>query len=234
MILDIDLGNTRLKWRAYGASESSFLVPGAEALRQLASDLPDVSRVRIASVAAPELANDCEGWVVDAFGVEPELCRVRRKLGRFETACEDVERLGVDRWLVALAAWHQFQQDCVVVDAGTALTVDVVTAGGVHQGGYIVPGYKLMLEALWRSTGSVKVEPVSSIERLGPGRNTSDAVNRGALQMFLGMLERTVAGLERAPQIILTGGDASLLSVHLPDAVRRPDLVLDGLALACP
>lgn len=233
MILDFDLGNTRLKGRVRGTPSSFTLEPGPESLRQLGLKLQSVEKVCIASVASMAFTEECIRWIAKAFAVAPERPRVQLKLGQFETAY-DVGRLGVDRWLAALAAWHHAKRSCVVVDAGTALTVDVVSAHGVHQGGYIVPGYKLMLEALWQGTGSVKADRVDGIEQLDPGVTTSDAVNRGVLQMLLGGVERMVTCAGGSPQVFFTGGDASLFLQRWPNALWRPDLVLDGLSFACP
>lgn len=234
MILDIDLGNTGMKWRWLGEKQSYRAAPQAGEVDRLAAAGREVSRVRMASVAKPELTSQVSGWLTERLGVAPQICRVARVCGRVETAYEDESRLGVDRWLAVLAAWQRFERACLVIDAGTAFTIDVVTDTARHCGGYIVPGYQAMLDALWHGTGAVKARAAASVPDLAPALNTGEAVNRGVLQMYLGLIDRTRAGMAGTPLLVLAGGAAPLLLPHLEGARHCPDLVLDGLNIACP
>lgn len=232
--LDIDLGNTSLKWRLLGSGKSSSIPPDVDAIGLLAESCEGLSRVRLASVANAGLTENVISRLSERLGVVPEVCRVRRVCGEFETAYENVACLGVDRWLGALAAWSSVRGACLVVDAGTAFTVDVVEAPGRHVGGYIVPGYRQMLEALWRSTEAVKVRPASRVGVLEPALDTELAVQRGVIQLYLGLIERVRSGMRDQGALVLSGGDANLLRPHLEGALWRADLVLDGLNIACP
>ncbi len=234
MILDIDLGNTRAKWRCAGASPDRGSAPvGADLTAQLAAIDPLPSRIRLASVASPSLLAELTESLGALFSVKPEVCSVRPAVLGFTTRYRDIGRLGVDRWLAALAAWHRHQRACVVVDAGTALTVDLVSADGVHLGGYIVPGFGVAVRALGEATGAVQVD-LASVEALTPGLDTSEAVNHGLVQLYIGMLQRAAAGLGDEPCLCLSGGDAWRLHRFMPEAVLEADLVFEGLALACP
>ena len=125
-----------------------------------------------------------------------------------------------------------------MIGLGTAGTLDFVDADGMHKGGFIVPGLRLMTEALFAGTADVHVsfEASSSQE---PGTNTPDAVRRGVVLMLAdfinGSIRRFSAACARYRTCILCGGDADIIEplIEVPVEVR-PELVLDGLAVALP
>src|SRR5262249_2725977 len=133
--------------------------------------------------------------------VEGQLTRWRivpEWLGAGESACGGVNRyarpsqLGADRWAAPRAARARarasahFAPACVVVNAGTAVTIDALDADGVFQGGLILPGMRLMLEALAANTAALKSEPGTF--RAFPD-NTADALYSGAVQAICGAIE---------------------------------------------
>ena len=151
---------------------------------------------------------------------------------------DDPARIGVDR-LAAAAAAHRATpagRAAVVVDAGTALTVDAIAAEGTFLGGAIAPGLCLGLNALSAGTSFLpQVELAATTPLLG--KNTTDGLRSGALHgsaaLVEGLCTRMAAALDGPVAIFLTGGDAPLLQPHIT-AVHTcdPDLVLRGLALA--
>ena len=147
---------------------------------------------------------------------------------------DDPARIGVDR-LAAASATHRGQA-AVVVDAGTALTVDAIDAEGTFRGGVITPGLRLGLNALSAGTSFLpQVELAATTPLLG--KNTADGLRSGALHgsaaLIEGLCTRMAAALDTPAAIFLTGGDAPLLHPHIA-AVHTcdPGLVLRGLALA--
>ena len=151
---------------------------------------------------------------------------------------DDPARIGVDR-LAAAAAAHRATpagRATVVVDAGTALTVDAINAAGTFRGGAIAPGLRLGLNALSAGTSFLpQVELATTTPLLG--KNTTDGLRSGALHgsaaLVEGLCTRMAASLDSPVAVFLTGGDAPLLHPHIA-AVHTcdPDLVLRGLALA--
>lgn len=147
-------------------------------------------------------------------------------------------RIGVDR-LAAASAAHRATpagQAVVVVDAGTALTVDAIDAEGTFRGGVIVPGLRLGLNALGAGTSLLpQVELAATTPLLG--KNTADGLRSGALHgsaaLIEGLCTRMAATLDTPVAIFLTGGDGPLLYPHIT-AIHTcdPNLVLRGLALA--
>jgi type III pantothenate kinase len=145
----------------------------------------------------------------------------------------DPAQLGSDRWAALVAARHASPSNQLVVNAGTALTVDALRADGVFAGGLIVPGPALMRRSLGAATAQLRL--TDGIFEPFP-RSTPDAITTGSVQAAIGAIERmrdamTAAGF--APQrIVLSGGGAPELEPHLPMPVTLNDnLVLDGLAL---
>ncbi|MBQ0721476.1 MAG: type III pantothenate kinase [Gammaproteobacteria bacterium] len=241
MIVDIDIGNTRAKWRL--SSHGEIVQCGVmdsqsqdwSALSALRTYQP--RRVRVSNVAGEAVAQRVRGLAGESFNIEAEFALACESVGRVRSGYQEPERLGVDRWLTILAAWDLFGNRCVVIDAGSALTVDFVDDRGHHLGGYILPGKRMMLAALFGGTSGVRVN-TAQVPSSDYGKNTDAAVHNGCFTMTLALIEKVMhqdSEVEGWKNIALTGGDAESLLAHLPDTVvHRPDLVLDGLALALP
>ncbi|TQV67295.1 type III pantothenate kinase [Exilibacterium tricleocarpae] len=242
VLLEIDMGNTRLKWRLIGQgrqlSGDSHLYRDAWVTR-VAPGVEAPALIRLASVAGPERTELLLQHCRHRWQLEPEIAVTTRRCAGVTNAYRDPSAMGVDRWLAVLAAYQQWQRACLIVDCGSAVTLDMVDNEGLHLGGYIVPGLQLMRRALFRDTDAVKVEAAAAAS-LDPADNTADAVNRGLLLMTVGFVteayRRLVAELETPVTVVVTGGDGERVGALLSsiDARICPDLVLDGLALALP
>jgi len=241
MIVDIDIGNTRAKWRLSAGDEIiecgviDTQCESWSALAALRSHRP--GRVRVSNVAGEAVAQRIRGIAAKAFGVDAEFALACESVGKVVSGYEEPERLGIDRWLAILAAWELFGKQCVVVDAGSALTFDFIDARAAHLGGYIVPGRQMMIDALFGGTSGVRVNS-SQVLGTDHGQNTDSAVQNGCFAMTLALVDKIIleANEEQGSiNMVLTGGDAELLLTQLPNTVvHKPDLVLDGLALALP
>jgi len=236
MILDIDVGNTRCKWRVRDGDDG--VVQQGMCLSDrwrddLYFDNLTLSRVRIASVHG---AVDVEltGFFRSSYSLEPEFARVVDGVDGFHCGYTDPGKLGIDRWSAVLACRRFVASEALVVDAGSALTIDVLV-GNSHRGGYIVPGLRLMGCALGAGTWGVKPEGHPD-PRCSPGAETSTAVYNGILTAMVGAVVGAAdeAGLDK---VVITGGDAPLVKKYIPSwlsVVEKPDLVLDGLAVILP
>lgn len=232
-ILAIDIGNTRIKWGF--AEDGGWLRQGwvltaqpAE-LGQAVSALPAPDRILVsnvagtatqASVAAVLPAARSLRWLVSAA----QQCGVR-------SSYVDPAALGPDRWAALIGAWHLVGGACVVVNAGTTMTVDALSGEGVFLGGCIVPGAALMREALARDTANLA-------QRAGTFSyfpdNTGDAIFSGTVNALSGAVAQVVQYLQQssgsAPRVLLSGGDAALIEPRIGDGVTVVDnLVLEGL-----
>jgi len=240
VILEIDVGNSRLKWRVRaprdGGRQAGGAIPAAMPLPEptpWAAFAP--RRADVASVAGSELDAalrarlEADGMAV-RFAVSGERC------GRLRAGYREPARMGVDRWLALAAAVARAPGAVLVIDAGSALTLDVIGGDGRHVGGYIVPGLRLMRQALLGGTAGVRLEAEARAADRSPGRSTGEAVTHGALAMVGDFLRARVdaflaaeAGAEA--RVLLTGGDAGTVAPIVPEAERHPELVLDGLAI---
>ncbi len=153
-----------------------------------------------------------------------------------DVAVENPEAVGVDRLLAAGAAFRQVGGSVIVVDVGTALTVDLVSAGGCFMGGTISPGLKAMAKAL--ATGTSLLPQVDlAAPATAVGRDTQECIRAGVVFGAAGAVDRVVEELrdatDGAPRVVLTGGDAPVLSPYLKSPHDfQPDLVLHGLVYA--
>ena len=144
---------------------------------------------------------------------------------------------GVDRLLNAAAAYDRIQQACVVIDAGTAVTVDFVDGDGTFHGGAIAPGAAIQLQALHEKTASLPDLRFTAPDDEAFGRSTAQAMLKGVYHGIRGMVQRLIERYAEAygayPQVIATGGDAKVL-FETEDLVDQivPDLTLLGIAAA--
>jgi type III pantothenate kinase len=145
------------------------------------------------------------------------------------------ERYGADRALAVLAAYHRFRDSCVVIGAGTAVTVDAVDSCGNVAGGFIVPGAGLMAWALAARTGLPEAPLIEPDGQLGA--STETCIARGIANGLEGAVNRlrevAAEAVGSGSRIIVTGGGGKRLFRTLPEGAEyRPELTLEGLGLA--
>jgi type III pantothenate kinase len=239
MTLILDIGNTAMKWRlrhsggaSQGGSMHSRDWPGVvSALADICS--PDaVTAIWVASVAGRQADAEIAGLLRQAFGAEPVFYYSQASVAGVSNAYAEPRRLGVDRWLALVETWHRCGAS-IVVDCGSALTIDAVNAAGQHLGGYIVPGLEMLRESLAVGTAEVQVGERDTLA-LVPGRSTAEGVRNGIMRMTVAFIVDAVVELRQALsdtcRVFITGGDArKIASVLDMDADVAPDLVLDGL-----
>ncbi len=242
MILEIDAGNTSLKWRVVNAmgdvvsrGRHGHSHEYADISKQL--DGLNVRSARVSCVAGVQTESNIKQWLDNFGSIKVCIARTLKSFAGLQVAYDNPERLGVDRWLAMLAAWSPGQA-CCVVDCGSAITVDLVNADGVHLGGYIVPGLKIMRSGLLGETGQIKMEPEAASSSLAPGVNTSQAVNNGILRMAVSFVQSVLDVLDsngNGWKVVMTGGDMDTINQFISAGVTIecvPELVLDGLSIA--
>lgn len=239
-ILELDFGNTSIKWRKVTANKKSVVRRLAYADLQLVGhDFGAFNRVRCASV----LTDSVTQQYLQLLAIESvEMARSESPVAGFINAYANPEKLGVDRWLAALAAKVEAGAcACLVIDCGTAITVDYINAVGVFEGGYILAGKQLLQNALLKDTASVRFDQQTSAQYWPAWpKDTAQAVQWGADFIVMAVIERAIKQVQAmqgnsAFAIYLTGGDARDVAQRLGNTVQyRPDLVLDGLAIALP
>jgi type III pantothenate kinase len=237
-MLLLDIGNSRIKaavadpggLRLLGSA--AYRAPGlAAALDGLG--LPAVERGLAAVVAGPGIAQALDAWAgergMSLRRIRPEAESAGVRCGYTEPA-----RLGADRWAALVGARQRTRGPCLVVDAGSAVTVDAMAADGRHLGGFIIPGLALMATALRRETGDLEAFSAASARGTSEGfpTDTRPAIEEGALLAVVGLVREAAARMPGpgSPAILVTGGDGGLIVGRIEGAREAPALVLEGLA----
>jgi type III pantothenate kinase len=253
MILELDIGNSRIKWRQLDADckvINQGVVPGAKEFQQLTELALKPNAIRACSVRKGETYNEVKDWLEIKYGMPVHSACVKRDWAGVGIQYKDPGRLGVDRWLAMLAAYSSVKGACIVVDAGTALTIDVLAIDGAHQGGYILPGLGLMRASLEQNT-AIRLITGPLPASLVLGHSTDQAVWHGSLAAAVALIEKTAITLsaQRPVHLLFSGGDADVLLANADferlvfsnaseigriSYEKVPDLVLDGLRIACP
>lgn len=226
-VLLIDAGNTRLKWQR---RHEGLVIDGGCAGYDdpLTETLPQADKVLVAAVceAGPlrtALAGrDSVVWLDHTPPDYPD----------FVHCYPDPSRLGVDRWLAMLGARRHESGPLLVVDAGTALTIDLLSAANEHQGGFIVPGLGLAAAALFSNTS--RVRPYDNELHDGstaPGRDTLNCVLSGVRRQQQALVASVVSDYPEHA-LLLTGGDGHWLASTLGGRFIS-DLVFDGMDSLC-
>ncbi|MDH4235452.1 MAG: type III pantothenate kinase, partial [Gallionella sp.] len=204
MKLLIDAGNTRIKWALVNGGNDwlrSGVLPVGQAgeLPGLFADSQDIQQIWVSNVAGEEVALH----VRNIFAGKPmQICFVaaREMQCGVRNGYVCAAQLGSDRWAALVAAWRLVQGKCLVVNCGTAITIDALSGQGEFSGGLILPGIELMQRSLARATDQLKLVQV----KLGQGtyarfpKNTADALFSGAIQAGCGAIQRQHAFLDDA------------------------------------
>ncbi len=255
-MITIDAGNSRIKWASF--RQGKLCAQGAFAYSEGYAESADAAglsvageRVLLSSVAGDKKTESLVNWL-DASGCDSVYsAKTQPQQKGVVNAYADAKSLGVDRWMAIIAACHHPGREgrrCCVIDLGTAATFDVLEPDGRHVGGYIMPGYQLMLDSLGGQTEQLpRLKSARLDTELGPADNTLDAITRGAAQLLVtglgGLIERFAVedAKDEGLLVLLTGGDVHMIAPLLSscmegrgniEIVTEPVLVLKGLALS--
>jgi type III pantothenate kinase len=239
MRLLLDLGNSRLKWAcrrsqdwrhdaiAYREHDLDTL------LTQVWAELPAPTTVLMVSVGAPQVRDAIDRWINQRWQLPVQHVTPQPKYLGVTNTYRDPAALGADRWAALIGARGEVPDaGACVIDCGTAVTIDALSAQGEFAGGVIFPGLALLRQALAQGTAAVAASDGDDTSCLA--RSTADAVAAGTLYGLAGAIERVSREFEQSLgeslKLIITGGDADHVAGHLSRPARRvPDLVLTGL-----
>jgi type III pantothenate kinase len=232
--LAVDAGNSRIKWGLWEGRWSRQDWVATSDVARLADEwaaLRPPRRMIACSVAGARVREWLDAWAhsqnvpLERVTSQREQCGVRNRY-------RDPKQLGADRWAALIAARDLVKGAALVVNAGTAVTIDALTQEGEFLGGLIIPGLDLMAGALTRGTAGLRHTTGTVVKFPG---NTADAIASGAMESVCGAverMERALAEHDAAPQILLSGGAASAIADHLGRPARViSNLVLEGLRL---
>lgn len=233
--LQIDMGNSSAKWRLLAGEKilarGLFRHDDPNALEALLAQPNAPAEIWVASVSSEATENAVSRSLQQRWPQAPLwFARSEARSGDLVNSYEQPSRMGVDRWLAMLGARHQCRQRIAVIDAGSALTIDLVAADGRHEGGYIIPGASLMERALLLDTDRVRFAEQPAYG-LAPGQSTAEAVRYGIALAQAGAVMlalREAAG--PPPAVYFCGGSGPTLQALLDGIGElRPDLVFEGL-----
>ena len=235
-LMTIDSGNTHVKWGLHDGSnwleQGTITQDKSILLQQEWKSLPTPHGIIISNVSSidtkKKLSELLSCWKVEPKWITPLVyqCGVRNYYA-------DPSLLGSDRWAALIAAWNWQQKGCLVVDVGTAMTVDALSDTGEFLGGIIVPGFKLMKESL---TTNITTLQNQEGEFSDFPNNTTNAIHSGTVHALVGTVKRMSelfsSTLGHIPKCIISGGASQQLMSELNmDASVVDNLVLEGLVL---
>jgi type III pantothenate kinase len=236
-LLAIDVGNTRLKWALYDGREmrthANLLTVEATDVKTLAREWQTLQPTAaiVSNVAGVAVAESIKN-VMAKKNIEPQFISSLSSQCGVTNNYKNPHQLGTDRWAALIGA-HQSSPGTakIVVMAGTALTIDALSADGHFLGGIIVPGLGVMRQALHLRTAQLPNE-VGQFDMFPT--NTLNAIASGAIDACVGAISRMRARLselsKNEPTVIASGGALSLLAPHAPFPLTiHENLVLEGL-----
>jgi type III pantothenate kinase len=252
LCLLLDIGNSRLKWNVWqsGAGQFSrqtqavdYKTPSLENFfnNEWKSLGSSINAIFAANVAGDMLAKQVDAWCAKQWGIHPHFVSTGASFQSVKNGYRNYRELGIDRWLDVIAAHALYpDQPVIVVDCGTATTVDALTGNGQHRAGPIIPGRQMMLRALANNTADLKIVTGNSVAASVFAENTQAAIlsgvnfaTAGALSAIVGEMQQKLAGENNRykVKVIVTGGAAEQLMplTNIKDFIVEPDLVLIGL-----
>jgi len=250
MLLAIDAGNTRTKWATFSCQgeirQQHACLNGELASTSFSSAITDCSHIVISNVAGEQHA-DSLTRILAPYQLPTLWVKANASTCGVINRYEKPETLGSDRWAALIAAWHLKHHTCVVVNAGTAITIDALNTcetngakSGKFVGGLILPGLTLMQQTLGRATAQLPKTnthhaPMTELHHNIFAKNTADAIYNGALHAISGAIEHMAASLNKQskqpPQIVISGGDAQVIANALAYYVTNQVAIVDNLVL---
>lgn len=241
MRLAIDIGNTNIHIGVFEEDilHSAHTIRSSSLLQTNFTKIFDpavFSRVQAVILASvnPQVEIGIIGCIGRHSPVQP--CRIGKEIPiPIPVLTDSPEMVGVDRLVNAIAAFERTKNGTIVVDAGTAITIDGINKEGAFLGGIIAPGIETSAKALHHATALL---PQVSIKKPNTvlGRNTEEAIQSGVYWGSVGMIRHLVDmmrdEMKCQPTIIATGGDASLLTQDILMVTTVPHLTLEGIHLA--
>ncbi len=239
MELLLDVGNTNLRWAQHHNGELGeiHLVTHYRGvpidLHAAWEQLEPPRHVLISNVAGPKLGEALARTCRSYWGLTAELVQTQAESHGVHIAYACPENLGVDRWLALVGAHAAFPGSTLIVDAGTAVTFDLLLSDGKHLGGLILPGVEMMRDSLLTGTHIPRVEADPAAAPWAA--DTAPAVAAGSIHAVGALVDRLsqrlMAETGAPTRILLTGGDTERIQPAIDaDVIRVPDLVLQGMA----
>jgi type III pantothenate kinase len=205
-----------------------------QALQKAWGDLTPPSAVALSNVAGAVIESLIIGWIHSAWQREVFIAKTEAEAEGLINGYRQPQTLGVDRWLGLLGLQSVTSLPAMIVDCGTAITMDILDPQSRHQGGYIAPGLRAMEAALIGNTHALQTRLVPARVNSLPGRETAEGIAAGCLLAAVGLIERVYhQEMMRADSpfnMVLMGGDADRIATHLTvPCIIDQTLIFKGL-----
>jgi len=238
MRLLIDAGNTRIKWAVAKTFDDEILFSGIvfDDWSELAEFTGMVESAWVSCVASESVLAGIKAKITKLFAITANVAKVSECVAGMVNEYETLDKLGVDRWVAALGARSIVSYGAlIVVDAGTAVTIDLISDENHFEGGVILPGFVTMHDSLLERTAGIESyrTPVASII----GKNTRDCVNAGVQYGLVGAVDRIVSEIcatvsGDSPRLLAMGGDAhAIVEASGLEFELQSDMIFYGLML---
>lgn len=239
MTILIDIGNSRTKFCCVDQHGNfSFTQTSVVNNECFNEDFFDINfsnkhKVIVANVASNRLTTTLEQWCKSNKLSFLEVKSEQNKAS-VTSAYEQPKQLGVDRWLTLLASAQLYpNKNVLIIDAGTATTIDLLAASGKHHGGWILAGVSTLFTSVLRETTKVNAL-VSSDTSLAFGTDTTTNVNNACWAATVGLINQAINQAEldlgQLDVIVITGGNSKTLhNLVTAPMTRIDDLVFYGL-----
>ncbi|WDE11540.1 type III pantothenate kinase [Thalassomonas haliotis] len=236
MIALIDIGNTRTKYAYQNGQELSAIEAVTNeqvTMAWLEQHFSGISQLIAANVSQNALSELITSWA-NQHQIDLQLVRTEKKRFGIVSAYSQPEKLGVDRWLAMIGAVRRYPgKSMLIIDAGTATTVDLLSASGEHLGGWIIPGIDTMFNSVLQQTANVEANKGENAS-IAFGRDTSENVNNACWAATVGAVEVAIrqaeAVVSKLDLVLMTGGNEKALSNLLESKVTSvKNLVFIGL-----
>ena len=230
--LFIDIGNSSTKWRLkYGESlcrsERGQFVDFSNYLEEYGDKLKDLNSVYISNVSNGDHSESLKRLFKTKFNIIPSFARVTRKAAGVTCGYTNVADLGVDRWLAMIGATKKYGGNLLIVDAGTAITLDIIDSELMHLGGFILPGLRVSSKIL--ACNASRIHDFYFDDQIKiPGNDTQSCVIGGTLFSVISVIKNLISSY--ASRLVITGGDKQVIINKISeDCSVEENLVLDGL-----
>ncbi len=249
----VDIGNSRLKWKLWKPCVNKFSCETQYVdYKQTGHSVKDIldtqwgsieeniTQVMAVNVAGQAIANEMTEWCSRQWKIEPVFAQTGASYKSMTNGYLDFSELGADRWLTVIAAYECYpDKPVIVIDCGTAITIDVIDSSGKHHAGPIIPGQSMMIQALATSTADLNNIPLEQSSASVFVDSTEKAIFSGVVFATSGSVDTIVRDIlhklkNEAPgevTMLVTGGAAGTImpQTHIKDYKVEPDLVFMGL-----
>lgn len=240
MRLLIDVGNTQVKYVSQATETSSplsdivYLDYQEFKARVAQGGFSQISEVILANVSGKEMHDVIEQWASTRQIAFKSVASEAFAFGVKSSYEDQPERLGVDRWLALIGAKKLYpSQNLVIVDAGTAMTIDILDTQGQHLGGWIMPGVETLFNSLLTRTQSIVATPKVTAD-LSFGTDSSSGLNHGSWAMTIGAVKEAIIQADKLltlDKILITGGNGGQIANLINDrCYLEPKLIFEGLS----